>query len=106
MSGEFCGIQSQLEFLSRPLFGDGLAASGRPVDTPEGRSLALLPCRLKDDAAPQRVEGRHSTPERVLHGNFRLACANLLKREQLEEKSCRQGAVEQPEVSAGELVDS
>ena len=30
-------------------------------------------------------EGRHSTPERELHGNFGLPCANLLKAEQLEE---------------------
>jgi hypothetical protein len=55
--------------------------------------------------AAHGVEGRHSTPERVLHGNFRLPCANLLKAEQLRKKSRRQGAVEQPEVSAGELVD-
>ena len=50
--------------------------------------------------------GRHSTPERVLHGNFRLPCANLLKAEQLKENPADQVAVEQPEVSAGELVDS
>ena len=31
----------------------------------------------------RRVEGRHSTPERVLQRNFRLACANLLKAGQL-----------------------
>ena len=62
--------------------------------------------KSKPGAASQRVEGRHSTPERVLHGNFGLPCANLLKREQLREKARRQGAVQQPEVSAGELVDS
>src|SRR5208282_4152018 len=45
---------------------------------------------------------RHSTPERVLHGNLRLPCANLLKAEQLRKKSRRQGAVEQREVNAGE----
>jgi hypothetical protein len=56
--------------------------------------------------AAHGVEGRHSTPERVLHGNFRLPCANLLKRGQLRKKPADQGAVEQPEVSAGELVDS
>ena len=65
-----------------------------------------LKARSKTGAASQRVEGRHSTPERVLHGNFRLPCANLLKAERLEEKSGCQGAVQQPEVSAGELVDS
>jgi hypothetical protein len=54
----------------------------------------------------RRVECGHSTPERVLHGNFRLPCANLLKPEQLRKKSRRQVAVEQPEVNAGELVDS
>ena len=42
----------------------------------------------------------------MLHGNFRLPCANLLKAEQLEEKSRDPVAVEQPEVNAGELVDS
>jgi len=56
--------------------------------------------------ASHGVEGRHVTPERVLRGNLRLPCANLLKAEQLEEKSRQQVAVEQPEVSAGELVDS
>jgi hypothetical protein len=30
--------------------------------------------------AAHGVDGRHSTPERVLQGNFRLPCANLLKR--------------------------
>ena len=50
--------------------------------------------------------GRHSTPERVLHGNLRLACANLLKAEQLKKKSHLAVAVRQPQVSAGELVDS
>jgi hypothetical protein len=49
---------------------------------------------------------RHVTPEWVLRGNFRLTRANLLKPEQLEEKSRQQVAVQQPEVSAGELVDS
>jgi hypothetical protein len=46
---------------------------------------------------------RHVTPERVLRGNLRLPCANLLKAEQLEENPADQGAVEQPEVNAGEL---
>ncbi len=46
---------------------------------------------------------RHSTTERMLHGNFRLPCANLLKRGQLRKKPADQGAVEQPEVNAGEL---
>jgi hypothetical protein len=46
------------------------------------------------------------TPEWVLQSNFRLTCANLLKSEQLEEKSRPQVAVQQPEVNAGELVDS
>jgi len=41
----------------------------------------------------------------VLQSNFRLTYANLLKPEQLEEKSRQQVAVEQPEVSAGELVE-
>lgn len=50
--------------------------------------------------------GGHVTPERVLRGNFRLTRANLLKAEQLEEKSCDSVAVQQPEVTAGELVDS
>jgi hypothetical protein len=50
--------------------------------------------------------GRHSTPERVLYGNFRLPCAILLKAEQLEENPAAPGAVEQREVDAGELVDS
>jgi hypothetical protein len=31
--------------------------------------------------------GGHSTPERVLHGNFRLPCANLLKAGRLKKKS-------------------
>lgn len=56
--------------------------------------------------AAHGVEGRHSTPERVLHGNFGLPCANLLKAEQLEENPADSVAVEQAEVSAGELVDS
>jgi len=42
----------------------------------------------------------------VLRGNLRLPGANLLKAEQLEEKSAVEVAVEQPEVTAGELVDS
>jgi hypothetical protein len=42
----------------------------------------------------------------VLHGNFQLPCANLLKAEELEENPADPGAVEQPEVNAGELVDS
>ena len=49
---------------------------------------------------------RHCTPERVLRGNLRLPCANLLKAGQLKKKARRQGAVEQPEVNVGELVDS
>jgi hypothetical protein len=65
-----------------------------------------LKARSKTGAASQRVEGRHSTPERVLHGNFRLPCANLLKREQLRKNPADPVAVERPEVSAGELVDS
>jgi hypothetical protein len=56
--------------------------------------------------ASHGVEGRHSTPERVLHGNLRFPCANLLKAEQLEENPFDPVAVEQPEVNAGELVDS
>jgi hypothetical protein len=42
----------------------------------------------------------------VLHGNLRLPWANLLKAEQLEENPALEVAVEQPEVNAGELVDS
>jgi hypothetical protein len=42
----------------------------------------------------------------VLHGNLRLPWANLLKAEQLEENPADPVAVEQPEVTAGELVDS
>ncbi len=56
--------------------------------------------------ASHGVEGRHSTPERVLHGIFQLPCANLLKAERLEENPANPVAVEQPEVNAGELVDS
>jgi hypothetical protein len=41
----------------------------------------------------------------VLHGNFRLPCANLLKAERLKKKSRHRLAVQQPQVSAGELVD-
>jgi hypothetical protein len=52
------------------------------------------------------VEGRHVTPERVLHASGALARANLLKAEQLKKKSSDPVAVEQPEVNAGELVDS
>ena len=52
------------------------------------------------------MRGDSSTPERVLHGNFRLPCANLSKAEQLEENPAIAVAVEQPEVNAGELVDS
>jgi hypothetical protein len=48
---------------------------------------------------------RHSTPEWVLQSNFRLTRANLLKAGQLRKKSRCQVAVEQPEVSAGELVE-
>jgi hypothetical protein len=53
-----------------------------------------------------RTGGRGDTPESVLHGNFRLPCAILLKAEQLEENPAAPGAVEQREVDAGELVDS
>jgi hypothetical protein len=42
----------------------------------------------------------------VLHGNFQLPCANLLKAEQLEEKSADPVAAEQPQVNERELVDS
>jgi len=78
------------------------------------RFLAVLRTGWKGgrEARGGREEGRkggrerHSTPERVLRGNFRLPCANLLKAEQLEENPADQGAVEQPEVNAGELVDS
>jgi hypothetical protein len=68
---------------------------------PECRGGVEVFCR-----ASHGVEGRHSTPERVLHGNFGLPSANLLKAEQLEENPADPVAVEQPEVSAGELVDS
>jgi hypothetical protein len=53
-----------------------------------------------------RELGRHSTPERVLCGNLRLAQANLLKPKRLREKSRHPVAVQQPEVTARELVDS
>jgi len=56
--------------------------------------------------AAHGVEVRHVTPEWVLRGNFRLTRANLLKPEELEENPADQVAVEQPEVNAGELVDS
>jgi hypothetical protein len=56
--------------------------------------------------ASHGVEVRHSTPERVLHGNFGLPCANLLKAEQLGENPADPVAVRQPQVNAGELVDS
>jgi hypothetical protein len=36
----------------------------------------------------------------VLHGNFRLPCANLLKAEELEENPADPVAVQQPEVNA------
>jgi hypothetical protein len=42
----------------------------------------------------------------VLRGNLRLLAVNLLKPEQLREKSRHQVAVEQPQVNGGELVDS
>jgi hypothetical protein len=42
----------------------------------------------------------------VLHGNFGLPCANLLKAEQLRKNPADPVVVEQPEVNAGELVDS
>jgi hypothetical protein len=41
----------------------------------------------------------------VLRGNFRLPGANLLKREQLRKNPFEPVAVQQPEVTAGELVD-
>jgi hypothetical protein len=66
-----------------------------------------VPGEVKTRSCSARgVRERHSTPERVLHGNFRLPCANLLKAEQLEENPGIAVAVEQPEVRAGELVDS
>jgi hypothetical protein len=42
----------------------------------------------------------------VLRSNLRLLSVNLLKREQLREKSSAPVAVEQPQVNGGELVDS
>ena len=42
----------------------------------------------------------------LLQGNFRLPYANLLKAEELEENPADPVAVQQPEVSVGELVDS
>jgi len=51
-------------------------------------------------------EGDTSPPKGRCTATGRLPCANLLKAEQLREKSRRQSAVEQPEVNAGELVDS
>jgi hypothetical protein len=56
--------------------------------------------------AAHGVEGRHVTPERVLRASGGFARANLLKREQLKKKSRHRVAVQQPQVSAGELVDS
>ncbi len=91
LSGRFpawqCGDSGTVrgEFLVIPEYGGGVEVS----------------CR-----AAHGVEGRHSTPERVLCGNLRLPCANLLKAEQLEENPADPVAVEQPEVNARELVDS
>jgi hypothetical protein len=42
----------------------------------------------------------------VLRSNLRLLAVNLLKAEQLEENPAGPVAVEQPQVNAGELVDS
>jgi hypothetical protein len=42
----------------------------------------------------------------VLRGNLRLTRANLLKGKRLRENPGSAVAVEQPEVNAGELVDS
>ena len=50
--------------------------------------------------------GGHVTPEWVLRASGGLARANLLKAEQLKKKSRHRVAVRQPQVSAGELVDS
>jgi hypothetical protein len=47
----------------------------------------------------------HVTPERVLRSNLRLLAVNLLKTKQLRENPSDPVAVEQPPVSAGELVD-
>jgi hypothetical protein len=41
----------------------------------------------------------------VLRANGALACANLLKREQLRKKIRHRVAAQQPQVRAGELVD-
>ncbi|MGA9990399.1 MAG: hypothetical protein WBP69_21675, partial [Terriglobales bacterium] len=60
----------------------------------------------RQKAARTGLTLRHVTPEWVLRGNFRLTRANLKKAKRLEEKSRQQVAVEQPEVNAGELVDS
>jgi hypothetical protein len=76
------------------------------VGTLGGHDLRIARAGSKSRRLRRRVEGRHSTPERVLHGNFRLPCANLLKRERLRKNSRRQSAVQQSEVNAGELVDS
>lgn len=65
-----------------------------------------LKARSKSGRASHGVEGRHATPERVLRGNLRLPCANLLKAVQLGKNPAIAVAVEQPEVNAGELVDS
>jgi hypothetical protein len=42
----------------------------------------------------------------VLRSNLRLLAVNLLKAERLRENPASVVAVEQPEVTAGELVDS
>jgi len=51
--------------------------------------LPRCPAGVRIKSALPSASGvvRHSTPERVLHGNFRLPCANLLKREQLKKKA-------------------
>jgi hypothetical protein len=97
-------VQIQSEPSARP--GDSGTVGVTPGILP-ARSVRskLLRARSKSRRLRRRAEGRHSTPERVLHGNFRLPCANLLKAEQLEENPFDSVAVEQPEVTAGELVD-
>lgn len=50
--------------------------------------------------------GGHVTPKWELQSNFRLTQANLQKAKRLRGKSRRQVAVQQPQVRAGELVDS
>jgi len=81
--------------VTRGVAGVGLA--GLPCGIGEGQNLA---------AYGVGCGWGHVTPEWVLRGTFRLTCANLLKRGQLRKKARRQGADQQPEVNAGELVDS